>query len=100
MIGMSTLLNEIRLARAKGLPVTDDSLTIVDRTVGRTISMPQAWYPRLIHAAPEERSRWQLIMINQGIHWPGVDEDLTVEGLLLCNISGESQRSLQKWPGR
>ena len=93
---MSTLLNEIQLARAKGVSLTDDSL-IVDLTDGRTISVPLAWYPRLIHAAPKERDRWILIGNGEGIHWPDLDEDLSVEGLLLGKTSGETQRSFQKW---
>jgi hypothetical protein len=57
------------------------SLT-VDLMDGRTISAPLAWYPRLLHATPEQRSRWELAGCGDGIHWPDVDEDLSTEGLL------------------
>ena len=76
--------------------MTDDSLT-VDFTDGRTISVPLAWYPRLMHGTPQERNNWQLIGGGEGIHWPDLDEDLSVVGLLLGRPSGESQNSLQRW---
>ncbi|MCI0413238.1 DUF2442 domain-containing protein [bacterium] len=93
---MSTLLNEIQLARAKSVSLSDDSL-IVDLTDGRTISVPLAWYPRLVHGSPKERNHLEIIGNGQGIHWPDLDEDLSIEGLLLGKTSGESQRSLQNW---
>src|ERR1041384_5065334 len=76
--------------------VTDDTLA-VDVNDGRTISVPLAWYPRLLHGTPEERNRWRLIGSGEGIHWPDLDEDLSVEGLIFGRPSGESQRSLQRW---
>jgi len=93
---MNTLLTEIQVARAQNVMVTDDSLT-VDLTDGRTISVPLAWYPRLAHGTPQERNNWQLIGKGGGIHWPNLDEDLSVEGLLLGRPSGESQRSFRRW---
>ena len=93
---MNTLLIEIQAARAQNVAVSDDAL-IVDLTDGRTLSAPLAWYPRLLHATPLERNQWQLIGDGEGIHWPELDEDLSVEGLLLGRPSGESQRSLQRW---
>jgi len=93
---MSTLLTEIQIAKAQQVTVTDDSLT-VDLTDGRTISAPLAWYPRLVHGTPQERNNWRLIGDGEGIHWPDLDEDLSVEGLLLGRPSGESQRSFQRW---
>ena len=93
---MSTLLTEIQIAKAQQVTVTDDSLT-VDLTDGRTISAPLAWYPRLVHGTPQERNNWRLIGDGEGIHWPDLDEDLGVEGLLLGRPSGESQRSFQRW---
>jgi hypothetical protein len=89
-------VTEMQVARAQGVAVTDDSLT-VDLTDGRTISVPLAWYPRLMHGTPRERNNWQLIGSGEGIHWPDLDEDLSVEGLLLGRASGESQTSLQRW---
>ncbi|OGO45316.1 MAG: hypothetical protein A2W37_03940 [Chloroflexi bacterium RBG_16_63_12] len=93
---MTTLQTEIQIAKAQNVTVTDDSLT-VDLTDGRTISVPLAWYPRLVHSTPQERNNWRLIGNGEGIHWPDLDEDLSVEGLLLGRPSGESQRSFQRW---
>jgi hypothetical protein len=93
---MNTLLIEIQAAKAQNVMVTDEALTI-DLTDGRTLSGPLAWYPRLLHGTPAERNRWELIGAGEGIHWPALDEDLSVEGLLLGRPSGESQRSFQRW---
>jgi hypothetical protein len=76
--------------------VSDDTLT-VDLTDGRTISAPIAWYPRLAHGTPGERRNWRLIGGGEGIHWPDLDEDISVHGLLAGRRSGESQSSLQRW---
>jgi len=76
--------------------VTEDALT-VELSDGRTLSVPLAWYPRLVHGRPEERSHWRLIGSGHGIHWPDLDEDISVENLLEGQPSGESSRSLQKW---
>ena len=62
------------------MSVTDDTLQ-VELSDGRTVSVPLAWYPRLVHAAAEERGNWELIGEGQGIRWPDLDEDLSVEGL-------------------
>jgi hypothetical protein len=51
----------------------------------------------LLHGTPEERRNWRLIGDGVGIHWPDLDEDISIEGLLLAKRSGESQRSLQRW---
>lgn len=93
---MSILPIEIELPRAEDVRVTNDSL-IVDLSDGRTISVPVEWFPRLLHAAPEERSNWRLIGRGHGIHWETIDEDISVEGLLAGRPSGESQRSFKKW---
>lgn len=76
--------------------ITEDTLT-VDLSDGRTISVPLAWFPRLLHASSEERKKWQLIGKGQGIHWEDIDEDISVEGLLAGKPSGESQSSFRKW---
>jgi hypothetical protein len=76
--------------------VTSDSLT-VNLSDGRTISAPLAWYPRLMHGTPEERRNWRVIGKGYGIHWDDLDEDISVENLLLGQASGESQTSLEKW---
>lgn len=59
-----------------------DAAMSVDLVDGRTITVPLAWYPRLLHATPEQREEWQVIAGGFGIHWPAVDEDISAEGLL------------------
>ena len=59
--------------------------------------VPLAWYPRLVYATPQERSNWELIGGWQGIHWPDLDEDISIEGLLAGRKSGESHRSFRQW---
>ena len=76
--------------------VSDDTLT-VDLSDGRTISVPLAWYPRLVHATRDERNNWEFIGTGQGIRWPDLDEDLSVEGFIAGRRSGESQRSFKRW---
>jgi hypothetical protein len=80
---------------AQDVRVTEDTLT-VDLSDGRTISAPILWYPRLAHGTPEERDRWE-IGSGVGIHWPDLDEDISVENLLFGQASGESQKSFQRW---
>ena len=87
---------EVRVPEAEEITVTEDTLT-VELSDGRTISVPLDWYPRLVHATSEERNNWQLIGGGQGIHWPALDEDLSVEGLLAGRPSGESQESFKRW---
>ena len=67
--------------RVREVEITDEmlSVTLAD---GRTISVPLEWYPRLLRASPEERANWEIAGAGFGIHWPDVDEDLSVEGLL------------------
>jgi hypothetical protein len=93
---MNISLNEIRDVKAQKVIVTDEALT-VDLTDGRTISAPLAWYPRLMHGTLQERNNWRLIGNGEGIHWPDLDEDISVDGILLGRPSGESQRSFQRW---
>ena len=61
--------------------VTDDTLS-VDLFDGRTITVPLAWYPRLLHETPEQRANWRIAGAGYGIHWPDLDEDLSTQGLL------------------
>lgn len=65
----------------RAVRLTDDDL-IVDLADGRTISVPLAWYPRLLHTTPEQREKWQIAGGGFGIHWPDIDEDLSTNGLL------------------
>ena len=87
---------EVRVPEAERVTVTDDTLT-AELSDGRTISVPLAWYPRLIHATPEERGRWELHAAGQHIHWPDLDEDLSVEGLLAGRPSDEGRESFRRW---
>jgi len=65
----------------KGVRLGEETLS-VDLADGRTITVPLAWYPRLLHATPAQRSNWRVSGAGFGIHWPDVDEDLSTEGLL------------------
>jgi hypothetical protein len=87
---------KLKLAQAEimAAQVTDEEL-IVDLVDGRTISAPLVWFPRLAYGTPEERGNFQLM--RDGIHWPALDEDISVKTLLLGRGLGESQRSLQRW---
>ncbi len=76
--------------------IIDDTLT-VELSDGSSISVPLAWFPRLMHGTLEERSNWRLIGQGVGIHWPALDEDISVENLLMGRASGESQNSLKPW---
>ena len=73
------------------------SLLNVDLSDGRTISVPLAWFPRLLHSTQEERNNWPLIDTGPGIHWEDIDEDISMEGLLAGKPSAESQASFKKW---
>jgi len=92
-VGMSTLVAEVR---AQNLVVTEDSL-VVELSDGRSITVPLAWYPRLVHGTPAERNNWRWIGDREGIHWPDLDEDISVENLILGQPSGESQDSFRRW---
>jgi hypothetical protein len=93
---MNTSIAEIQGVKSIGLAISDDAL-ILELADGRTLSVPLAWYPRLWHGSQEEREHWEWIGDGEGIHWPDLDEDISLEGLLLGRHSGESQRSLQRW---
>jgi len=84
------------IVRAETVTITGDAIT-AELSDGRSISAPLAWCPRLLHGTPEERSNWRLIGGGVGIHWPALDEDVSVENLLAGQASGESQRSLKRW---
>jgi hypothetical protein len=82
--------------RTAKVTITGDSLT-VKLNDGRTISVPLAWYPRLLHGTSEERNSWRPIGNGEGIHWPDLDEDISIENLLMGKRSGESQESFNRW---
>ena len=89
-------LERRRAALAQGVTASDQAL-IVDLADGRTITVPLAWFPRLAHGTPAERATWRLIGGGLGIHWPDLDEDISVESLLAGRRSGETQASLRRW---
>src|SRR5215218_2874771 len=93
---MSTFPVQIREPSAHSVTVTDEALT-VGLTDGRTLSVPLLWYPRLAHGTPEERNNWELLGDGEGIHWPELDEDLSIESMLAGRRSGESPKSFQRW---
>lgn len=93
---MSISAVEIAVPGAEDVLVTEDTLS-VDLSDGRTIMVPLAWFPRLLHGTKEERNKWRLIGRGQGIHWEDIDEDISVENLLAGRPSGESQTSFKKW---
>ena len=93
---MSISGTELREAVAQGVTASDEVL-IVDLADGRTITVPLAWFPRLAHGTPTERANWRLIGGGVGIHWPDLDEDISVESLLAVQRSGETQESLRRW---
>ncbi len=67
---------------------------------GRAFSVPLVWYPRLLDGSEEERRHYELIGKGEGIHWPELDEDISVEGLLAGRRSAESLASLARWKQR
>lgn len=83
-------------AQATGVTVSVDTLT-VELADGRTIAVPLAWYPRLVHATAKERVTWRLIGGGRGIHWPAIDEDVSVANLLAGQPSAESHSSFKQW---
>lgn len=96
---MNTSGSELREGLVQKVRVRDEAL-IADLADGRTITVPLAWYPRLAHGTPEERSHWRVIGGGEGIHWPDLDEDICVESLLAGRRSGETQESLRRWLDR
>lgn len=93
---MSTLMAETAIPLARDVRINEEGLT-VDLADGRTITVPTLWYPRLSHGTKKERSNWQIIAGGEGIHWPDLDEDISIEGLLAGRASGESPKSFKKW---
>lgn len=87
---------EVTLARIVQVKVTEDSLS-VDLEDGRTISVPIGWFPRLVHGTPAERVNAEISGAGLGIHWPNLDEDIGVEGLILGRKSTESPSSFERW---
>jgi len=93
---MSSSAVEIQEARAQSVRVSNEVLT-VDLVDGRTIIVPLLWFPRLWYGTPQERSHFEIFGDGTYLHWPDLDEDLTVAGLLVGRQSGESAQSLGRW---
>ncbi len=93
-----TLSAGVTLTQSKivSVTITDDTLS-VDLEDGRTIAVPIGWYPRLAHGTPAERANVQISGAGYGMHWPELDEDIGIEGLLLGRQSTESTSSLKRW---
>ncbi|MEM8486846.1 MAG: DUF2442 domain-containing protein [Bacteroidota bacterium] len=93
---MSTSISENAEARVESIHFEKDALVVklIDR---RVISTPLAWYPRLYHGSTKERENYRLIGKGFGIHWPDLEEDVSVSGLIIGRPSEESQESLAKW---
>lgn len=85
-----------RPPKAVDAEVTPDSLKVL-LDDGRAISVPRAWYPRLEHGKANELRHFRLVGTGEAIHWPDLDEDIGIEGLLAGRRSAESPKSLQKW---
>lgn len=92
----SSTIDLLDIPRIQVIEITDDTLA-VDLSDGRTISVPLAWYPRLLNGSYEERQDWRLIGDGTGIHWNQLDEDISVKNVVLGQPSGESQKSFQRW---
>jgi uncharacterized protein DUF2442 len=93
---MTTSSVATETAAAKNVRTTDRDL-VVELRDGRVVSVPLTWYPRLAEGSSRERRRWELLGPGIGIHWPDLDEDISVEGLLQGLPSGESPASLNEW---
>jgi len=80
MRGMSSLAVDVS-PLAQDVRLTDDELVVL-LVDGRTISVPLAWFPRLLHATADQRFIFEILGDGEGIHWPEIDEDISVAGLL------------------
>ncbi len=90
------MVDLLTIPKIQTIEITNDTLS-VNLSDGRTISVPLAWYPRLLHGSVAERNCWRLIGPGDGIHWPQLDEDISVKNIIFGQASGESQRSFQRW---
>ena len=93
---MNSSVVDVREARATGVRVDKESLTI-DLVDGRTIIVPLIWFPRLWHGVPQEWTHVEIFGDGAALHWPDLDEDLSVPDLIAGRPSGESPASLRVW---
>ena len=77
---MSTLVDKAEVI-AVDVACSDNALSVT-LADGRTVSVPLAWFPRLLAATPKQRGKWEFIGGGIGIHWPAIDEDISIESLL------------------
>jgi hypothetical protein len=87
---------EMEIPEADNVIVTAETLT-VELSDGRAISVPLAWFPRLVHGTTVERGNWSLVGKGSGLHWVDLDENISIELLLAGKPSGESQSSFKRW---
>lgn len=93
---MSILEADARIARAVAVSVNVHTLEVA-LDDGRTISAPLAWFPRLLQATPAERDNMRLIARGEGVHWPDLDEDISIDSLIAGRASAETGASLKRW---
>ena len=93
---MTTSTIDTPLPLAENLTIGARDLT-VKLTDGRAIIVPLEWCPRLLHVTPGERGNWRLIGRGEGMNWPDLDEDISVERLIAGERSGESKKSFHRW---
>ena len=96
MNGTPSVTSSLVISRVTKVHVTEDTLS-VNLEDGRSLSFPIGWYPRLAYGTMVERNNFQISGAGYGIHWPDLDEDIGIEGLLLGLKSSESHTSLDKW---
>jgi hypothetical protein len=93
---MTSSTLELLIPAIRSVTVTRSTLTF-EVEDGRSVSVPLEWYPRLRAGSVKERANWVLIGAGYGVHWPDLDEDISIEALLAGRRSLESERSFLKW---
>lgn len=93
---MTSLVSEEAQSKVENVLISEDELTL-ELSDGGSKSVPLSFYPRLMHASRKERDNWQILGQGEGIRWPDLDEDISVEGILAGRRSGESRKSFQRW---
>jgi hypothetical protein len=82
--------------RAQEVEIREDCL-VVELADGRTMTVPLLWYPRLLYGTEMERAHFEILGDGRYVHWPDLDEDLSIAGMLAGRRSGESAESLKRW---
>ena len=93
---MNSSIPDVRIAEVLEVAVSEETLR-VELSDGRTLSVPTGWYPRITYATEEKRGDWTTIDGGRGIHWPELDEDVSLQGLLGGRGSKEGQLSFWLW---